>query len=89
MEFKMTNKTESPQQIMFCDGSCSNVFPGDEILINQDLIFPEELLRLNKFFQIDKVKKILKEAIVEKEKYSKPSRTGFMSEKSEEIGGIS
>jgi hypothetical protein len=88
MELKMTNKTESTQQIMFCDGSCSNVFPGGDVLIKEEFIFPEEFLRLKKFFQIEEIKEEVKEPIIEKKEYSKPIKTGFMSEKSEEKGGI-
>lgn len=44
------NRTSSPQQINYADGSCTTLFAKDEIDIDKKSIRPEELTRMKKFF---------------------------------------
>lgn len=44
------NKTNSPQQINYADGSCTTLFQKGEIDIDKKSVRPEELERMKKFF---------------------------------------
>jgi ABC-type hemin transport system substrate-binding protein len=61
MVLKLANNTGSLQQIMFCDGTCKNVEPGKEEVIDLGSVYSEEILRLGKFFKIEEVVPIKKE----------------------------
>lgn len=44
------NRTSSPQQINYADGSCTTLFQGEEIDIDIKSIRPDELKRMKNFF---------------------------------------
>jgi hypothetical protein len=77
MELRFKNKTESPQQIFFCDGTALSVLSGDEKIIDVGSVFTEEIKRASKFFSIEEVTKVSEakekeyEVPVVKDKYSK------------------
>lgn len=44
------NRTNSPQQVNYADGSCTTLFPKEEIDIDKKVIRPDELERMKNFF---------------------------------------
>lgn len=46
------NATNQKQQVLFYDGSCLDVFPGQEIVVNYYKVPPYEKERLRKFCSI-------------------------------------
>ena len=55
--FIVTNITNQVQQIHLCDGSGISITPGEEVELNFNLLFPEEQLRIKKFFMIEPLEK--------------------------------
>lgn len=57
------NTTRFPQQVMFVDGSSIVVQPKEEIQLDMDNVFPEEVARLKMFFEFAKQNKKVVEPI--------------------------
>lgn len=54
MIIKFKNKTSQKQEIFLINGGAFVVPSGQEVSIDEDKIYKEELERANKFFEIEK-----------------------------------
>jgi hypothetical protein len=55
--FIVTNITDQIQQIHLCDGSGVSIAPKEEVEVNFNLLFPEEQIRIRKFFMVEPLEK--------------------------------